>query len=396
MPALSFLIAPDKFKGSLTAQQAARAMARGVRDALPSARIEMIPLADGGDGTAELLRRALRARAMQATVHDPLGRKTRAAWGLHGSTAYLDFASASGLRLVLPEHRNPLKTTSRGVGELMNEAVRYGACRLTLGVGGSATVDGGVGAMRALGIRFLDKHGAEIPEGGGGLSLLHRVDLGSCVWKTREIEVLILADVRNPLLGKNGAAAVFGPQKGATAAMLPQLEIGLERLNRIIGNLQGRSLARLPSGGAAGGVVAGFLGILGNVDGVCVRVTPGIDHVLSVLGVGAAVQRADWVLTGEGWLDAQTAHGKTIDGLSRLCRRFWKPVLAFAGKVSVSPRQARTLGLTAAFSIAPGPCATEESLHEAAPWLRAAVANVARHIDSERFHVHLSKSNLPR
>jgi len=265
----------------------------------------------------------------------------------------------------------------------MKEAVRHGARHLVLGVGGSATVDGGAGAMRALGIRFLDRSDKEIPEGGGGLAKLQKADLSECVWRGQEIQMTILADVENPLLGKNGAAAVFGPQKGATPTVVQKLAKSLKRLDRVILRHHGRFLSTFISGGAAGGAVAGFVGLLGNVEGVTIRVTLRIDYVLEVLKAEAAIKKADWIFTGEGQLDSQTAHGKTIHGLARLAQRFHKPIIAFAGEMHLSPSETKQMGLTAAFTIAPGPCTLEESFRHSTIWLRNAAAQLTRLITSK-------------
>jgi len=375
---MRFLIVPDKFKGCLNAIGVAQAMARGVQDVFPDANITSIPLADGGDGTAEILCRALKARKKRGIVLDPIGRKVAASWGLRKKTAYLDLASASGLALIPPSRRNPLKTSSYGTGQLLATAVRAGAREIVLGVGGSATVDGGLGAMKALGIRFLDQQGREISEGGSGLSQLRRIDLGDCLWRGKSIRVTILADVTNPLLGPNGAALVFGPQKGATPAMVRELSRGLKQLDRVIERQFGKPIGKMVSGGAAGGIVAGLVGILGQVEEVEVRVVRGIDFVLEALGVESIMRRADWVLTGEGRLDSQTADGKTVQGVACLARRLRKPVIAFAGKLELDERAMKTMGLPAAFGIAPRSCLLEESFANATTWLRATVHDVMR------------------
>lgn len=377
-----FLIVPDKFKDCLSAEEVARAMTLGIRDAIPSARIISIPLADGGDGTSLILGSALRARVGHARVHDPLRRRIRVTWHLRGHTAYLDFASASGLHLVPPRPRNPMRTTSCGVGELMRIAMERGARTIILGVGGSATVDGGLGAMRALGIRFLDERGRDVPDGGNGLARLRHVDTNRCVLNGKRIGITILSDVSNPLLGPTGAAAVFGPQKGATPAMVRGLEKGLRRLDGVITHVHGKSLRAMRCGGAAGGVVAGFVGILGSVPGVRVRVVKGIDFVLDALNVETAMKRCDWVFTGEGRLDFQTAHGKTIAGVAALARRCGKPVVVLAGRVDLDAREMKNLGLLAAFPIAPRACTMEESFANARQWMRRAAADAARLMSS--------------
>jgi len=375
---MRFLIAPDKFKGCLNASDAARIMSRGVRDACPGAKIQCVPLADGGDGTAEILCRALGARKKHAVVRNPIGKPISASWGLRGRTAYVDMAGASGLDRVPPSKRNPWKTSSYGTGQLLRAAVEAGARNLVLGVGGSATVDGGLGAMKALGIRFLDQRDREIPDGGAGLLQLKRVDLGRCVWNGKSVTLIILADVANPLLGPNGAAPVFGPQKGTTPAMVRDLSRGFQRLDSVIRRQFGKSIGKIVSGGAAGGIVAGCVGVLGSVSGVNVRVMHGIDFVMDALEVEERMRWADWILTGEGSLDSQTAEGKTVQGVAKMARRFKKPVIAFAGKLDLDERSVKKMGLRAAFNIAPRPCSLEESFRHAAPWLRAAVRDAMR------------------
>ena len=382
MARVSFLIAPDKFKGSLSAQEAAYAMAQGVHDIFSSAHIQTIPLADGGDGTALILQKALKARLIRTKVSGPLGGKRVVAWGLYSSTAYLDFASAAGLHLLAPHQRNPLKTTSYGVGELIKKAVDLGAKKIVLGVGGSATVDGGTGAMQALGIRFLDLHGKDISRSGAGLLSLAQIDLTKCTWQKMGIELILLADVVNPLLGKNGAAVLFGPQKGATPRMVQELEKGLHHFNQIIIRQYGKSVATTISGGAAGGAVAGFKGVLDCVEGVKVRVVRGIDYVLDILDVASAIKKTDWIFTGEGQLDIQTLQGKTVHGITALACKMGKPVIAFAGRILLTPHQIQKLGLAAAFAITPKPSISKKNFRHTARWLRNNAAAVTRSICS--------------
>lgn len=374
---MRFLVAPDKFKGGLPAEGVAAAIARGLRDVFPRARIQRMPLADGGDGTARILARALRAPRRVARVHDPLLRPVRAAWSLLRGRAFLDMASASGLALLAPSERDPMRATSRGVGQLLLAAVAAGAREIVLGVGGSATVDGGVGALRALGIRSLDARGRDLPEGGAGLLRLAALDLSACRLRGSDLVLTLLSDVTNPLLGPRGAAPVFGPQKGASPAMVRQLAGGLARLEAAIRKATGRSVGRMPCGGAAGGSVAGWVGVLGAIPGLRVRVESGIEFLLRELNAEEAIRQADWVFTGEGRLDAQTAHGKTIAGLAALCRRHRKPLVAIAGSVDLPASAMNRLGLTAAFAIPRRACSLAESIAHETVWIRAAAANSA-------------------
>ncbi len=375
---MHFLIAPDKYKGGLPAEKVAAAIARGIRDVFPRAKIQLMPLADGGDGTGRILSRALHARTRTSVVQGPRLRLVRARWSLLGSRAFMDMASASGLSLLRPAERNPMRTTSRGIGQMILAAVNAGAREIVLGVGGSATVDGGLGALRALGIRFLDIRGHEVPEGGTGLLRLVSVDAIACRLLGKRIAFILLSDVTNPLLGPFGAAPVFGPQKGATPTMVRDLTQGLERLDRAIRKVTGRSVALLPCGGAAGGIVAGFAGVLGSLPGIRVRAVSGIEFLLRELDASSAVRRADWVFTGEGRLDGQTARGKTIAGLAALARSHRKPVIAISGSLDISLSEMDRMGLRAVFAIPRQSCTLAESIAHEIPWIRAAAANAAR------------------
>lgn len=377
---MRFLVAPDKYKGGLPAEGVAAAIARGIGDVFPRAQIQLLPLADGGDGTGRILSRALRARTRTTTADGPLLRPVRAAWGHLGDRAFMDMASASGLSLLKPSERNPMRASSRGVGQLILAAARTGVREVVLGVGGSATVDGGLGAMRALGIRFLDPRGHDVPEGGNGLLHLASVDTTGFRLKGRRLAISILSDVTNPLLGPVGAAPVFGPQKGATPAMVRDLARGLGRLEHAIRKSTGRSVGRIPCGGAAGGIVAGFYGVLGSLPGVQVRAVSGIEFLLHELDAESAVRRADWIFTGEGRLDDQTERGKTIAGLAALARRHRKPVVAIAGSLDISLATMDRMGLRAVFAIPRQSCTLAESIAHEVPWIRAAAANAARMI----------------
>lgn len=375
--AMRFLVAPDKYKGGLPAEGVAAAIARGIRDVFPQARIQRMPLADGGDGTARILARALQAPRRVARAHDPLLRPVRASWHLLRGRAFMDMATASGLALLAPSERDPMRATSRGIGQLILAAADAGAREIVLGVGGSATVDGGLGALRALGIRGRDARGRDLPEGGAGLLRLAALDLSACRLRGSGLLLTLLSDVTNPLLGPRGAAPVFGPQKGATPAMVRQLAGGLARFEAAIRKATGRSVGRIPCGGAAGGSVAGWAGVLGAVPGLRVRVESGIEFLLRELKADAAVRRANWVFTGEGRLDGQTACGKTIAGLAALCRLRRKPLVAIAGSLDLDSTRMRRLGLTAAFATPRRPCTLAESIAHESAWIRAAAANAA-------------------
>jgi glycerate 2-kinase len=365
---MKFLIAPDKFKGSLSAQEVALTIERGVKKVFPKAQTKILPLADGGDGTAAILGETLGAKFYSAKVHGPLGKPVQARFAIKGKTAYLDFASACGLSMLSVAQRNPMKTSSNGVGELMLHAVTKGAIEMVIGVGGSATVDGGIGALTALGMIFLDKSGKEVPLGGRGLRNIYSIYAGGCLLP-RKTKILILSDVQNTLLGKRGAAAVFGPQKGATPAMVKQLDQGLSKLNQAIVREGAKSVETIPAGGAAGGIVAGFSGVLGGLVGVQVKAISGIDYVMKALEIEKYVKWCDCVITGEGKLDRQTLDGKTVGGIARLGRKYRKPVLAATGRLDIRESELNRLGLSMAWSIAQSSVPVTECIRNARPWL---------------------------
>jgi len=362
------LICPDSFKGSLTALHAARAMARGVRRAAPGAAITILPLADGGEGTLDALA-VSRGRMKRSRVTGPLGSPVTARWLLlPGRVALIEMAEAAGLLLISRKRRDPMRATTHGVGQLMAVAVRAGARRIIVTLGGSATVDGGSGMAAALGARLLDADGRPIPPGGRGLATLAMIDAAPLRRLLRGIVVQGATDVTSPLLGPRGAARVFGPQKGATADEVRRLEAALTRFARICRRDLGTRVSRIPGAGAAGGLGAGLIAFCG------ARLGSGADYLFARLGFDRALARADLVLTGEGNLDAQTTAGKLIGRVTVRARRRGVPVVAFAGRVWLTPAQTRRLGLAAAFPLSPRRISRTESLRRAASLLEARVA----------------------
>ncbi len=353
------VVAPDKFKGSLTALEAAGAMGRGVRRAWPRARLDKVPLSDGGEGFLEAMAMGARGRYVRvAGVRDALGRPgtQRYLWLPGTRTAVVALAEVSGwVGLELAE-RDPGRTTTFGVGQLMVAAAEAGARRIIVGLGGSATNDGGTGLARALGFRFLDRQGRDLPEGGGSLGELARV-----IPPDRYVlpEVVAAVDVSNPLCGRTGASRMFGPQKGATPDQARALDRSLGRLARVVSP----DLARVPGAGAAGGTAFGLMAFAG------ARIEPGFDLVAETLGLERRVRRADLVLTGEGSLDGQTALGKGPERLRRMADRAGVPLIAFGGRVETSC-------FPAAFALAPGPCEVEEAMRRAEEWLEEQVMRV--------------------
>jgi glycerate kinase len=327
------LIAPNSFKNSVSALAAAHAIGRGLEQSRYRGSLGFCPVADGGDGTAALLTRHLDGATVAVQVHDPFGRPVHAEFGLiqEGRTAIIELADASGLRLMRPGELNPLLANSFGTGELINEALHRGVREIVLGVGGSATVDGGAGLLQALGVRFLDKAGMPLRALPESLPALSAIDLSRLDGRVGRCAFTVLCDVRNPLLGARGAAAVFGPQKGATPESVRVLEAGLASLSAAMTRLTGKELDDMPRGGAAGGVAAGLYGVLN------ARLVDGTDYFLDLIDFAAALDGADVVITGEGSIDDQTADGKAPWGVASRAKAKNLFVIGLAGNVPVQP-----------------------------------------------------------
>jgi glycerate kinase len=371
------LLAPNAFKECLSAPQAAAAMAEGVRDADASAGCILCPIADGGDGTLEALLAATLGEKVLVRVSDPLGRPVEAPFGLlgGGDRAVIEMAEASGLRLLSAGERNPLIATTLGTGELMLAALERGVKSFIIGIGGSATVDGGTGMARALGCRFLDGEGRELPEGGGSLARLERIDAGARDARWDSVAVWIASDVTNPLLGDNGAARVYGPQKGATPGMVEQLEAGLSRLAAVIERDLGLDVRTLPGAGAAGGLGAGLMAFAG------AQCRSGVELVLEESGFHEKLRKAGRVITGEGRVDRQTAFGKGPAGVARAAQASGVPVDCLAGMVEPgAEEELRKIGVQRTRCINPPGSSLEESLREAYPRLRRATAALLKNL----------------
>ena len=374
---MKIILAPDSFKGSLSAPEAAAAMAAGIRRICPGAELVLMPLADGGEGTAEVLVAATAGRLLTARVSGPLGEPVEAVWGLlgpDGKTAVVEMAAAAGLTLIPAQQRDPGRATTYGVGELLREAVRNGAKDIIVGLGGSATNDGGAGAMQALGVQFFDAAGHPLPPKFGGRDLLKlaRIDTAGLL-PFGAINVTIASDVTNPLLGPEGAAAIYGPQKGASAEEVAELDTALANYAAVIKRDLDADVAKRPGAGAAGGMGAGLMAFFG------AKMQSGIDLVLDTARFDHALVGADWVWTGEGRIDAQTLDGKTISGVLRRCRAQAIPVLAFGGSVDDAALDALAhAGLCSAFPIAAGPLTLAESERDGKRLLAQAASRVMR------------------
>ena len=375
---MRLLLAPDAFKGCLSAAEVCGALAEGIRRVLPEARIRAIPLADGGEGTTEALVAATGGWLQTVTVTGPLPAerpRVEAQLGWLGeSRAVLEMASASGLPLVSPERRNPLHTTSYGTGELIAAALNGGARHLILGLGGSATNDLGAGMAQALGVRFLGADGRPIEEplSGGRLMEVTALECSGVHPGLAACRLEVACDVDNPLLGPMGATAVYGPQKGATPAIAAVLEAGLAHLIDLLEDATGRRVRERPGAGAAGGMGAMLLA-LGSGE-LC----PGIELVLAASGFTAALAEADLVLTGEGRVDAQTARGKTISGVARAAAAAGVPVVVIAGEIGTGASALQAIGVSGLFSLVPGPMDLSTAMARAPALLADAAERVLR------------------
>lgn len=324
------LIAPDSFKGSLTAQEAASAIENGVLGSLPDATVVKHPISDGGEGLVSILTPALDGRFMTTTVSGPLpGQRVDARWGLSadGSTAIIEMAEAAGLPLVPAERRDPKITSTYGVGELMAAALDAGAVSIVIGIGGSATNDGGAGMAEALGVRFLDSSGNNIARGGAALLDLVQIDREEMHPRLGHVEVLVACDVQNALCGTQGASAVYGPQKGASLSTVSLLDKALEQYGTAIQQQIGIDVFMIPGGGAAGGLGAGLVAFCG---GTLMR---GIDLVMRVTKFDQHLRDSDLVITGEGKIDRQMQYGKALSGVVERAHRFNVPVIAVVGRL---------------------------------------------------------------
>ena len=364
--AMKIAIVPDSYKGSLTASQAAASIGRGLHRALSNISITEIPMADGGDGTVQAIVDATGGRLLARKVQDPLGRPVRAQFGLtgDGKTAIIEMASASGLTLLTPRERNPMITTTYGTGQLIAAALKLGVRKIIVGIGGSATNDGGTGMARALGVVFKNNRGRRLPEGGGPLRSLGRIDTSQLDARISRTNIEVACDVDNPLTGPKGAARVYSPQKGATPAMVAQLDSGLKNLAKVIKHDLGLDIAKVPGSGAAGGLGAGLMAFLN------ATLRPGIDIVTDAIQLERRLRGCDLVITGEGRLDGQAVYGKAPIGVARLATRLGIPVIAIGGSLGQDAPKVLREGISAYFSALQEPM-DESRLKNEAPRMLA-------------------------
>lgn len=363
---MKIVICPDSFKESLSATAAAQAIAEGVREVWPDADCVCLPLADGGEGTLDALVSATGGQLLTRQVQGPLGQPTPACFAVlgDGKTALIEMAEAAGLPLLPPAQRDPLRTSTYGVGELMAAALDLGVRRILLGLGGSATQDGGAGMLQALGARLLDADGQPLPPGGAALRQLAQLHLDGLDPRLARVMVEVACDVDNPLCGPRGSSAVFAPQKGADAEGVALLDAALAHWGAHLAQATGRPVAELPGAGAAGGTGAAALAVF------AARLRPGIDWVMDALDFNAALHGADWVISGEGRADGQSAGGKVVSGVARRAQAAGVPLLVLAGSLGDGYQALYPLGVHAILPIVPGPVSLAQALDHAADNLR--------------------------
>ncbi|PCD00696.1 glycerate kinase [Halopseudomonas pelagia] len=370
---MKVIIAPDSFKESLSANAVAEAIAAGWASVYPEAEIGLFPMADGGEGTVDAVLAATGGERREALVQGPLGEPVSAHWGWLGDgQAVIEMASASGLHCVPSEQRDAFKASSFGTGQLIAAALNAGATRIILGLGGSATNDAGTGLLAALGARFLNNQDQPLAPGGGALQALHYIDLDGLDARLDRVEFMVAADVDNPLCGPRGASHVFGPQKGASAEQVEQLDRALGHFANVLAKTISVDLRHEPGVGAAGGLGFAAAAVLH------ARFRPGIELVAELSGLAQAVQGADLVITGEGRLDGQSLHGKTPVGVARIAKAAGVPVIALAGSLGEGYQRLYEAGIDAAFSLTPGPMVLQEAMAGAASQLQARAADIAR------------------
>ncbi len=371
---MKILAAPDKFKGSMSASKAAEMIEQGIRTVITDAEIFKFPLSDGGEGLVESLAGKPGGAVKTASVTGPLGDKVDAVFGLTdgGRTAVIEMAAASGLALVPEEKRDPAITTTYGTGELILAALNQGCEKLIIGIGGSATNDGGAGMARALGAKFLDRNGRPLREGGADLIRLESIDISGLDSRLKKIEVLVASDVDNPLTGPRGASHIYGPQKGATPAMVDKLDRALKNYARVIKKDLGLEVENIPGAGAAGGLGTGLITFLQ------ARLLSGIELVLDALEIDRYLPGCHLLITGEGKLDLQSTYGKAPVGIARKAKEHRVPVIALTGQLEGNTESFHREGITACFAIANGPLDLEESMRKGPELLKTKTAELIR------------------
>lgn len=366
-----YVLAPDSFKESMTAKEVCEAMSKGIKKADPTADIISVSMADGGEGTVDSLVDATQGEKIPVVVTGPLGQKVKTYYGLlgDGKTAVIEMAKASGLEMVPKQKRNPLITTTYGTGELVKDALKHGVRKIIVGLGAN---DGGAGMAQALGIHLLDKNNHELSASGGALKQLNKINTSDLIPQLKDCKIILASDVTNPLIGPKGASAVFGPQKGATSAMVKELDNNLHHYAKIINRDLHKNIEKLPGAGAAGGLGAGFMAFTNY------EMHKGFEIAIKITKLADKVKNADYIFTGEGGTDFQTKFGKTPFGVAQLGQKYHKPVISLAGYLGKGIGTLYDSGFTAFFSILPCACDLPTALHNGPKNVTRTTENIVR------------------
>lgn len=367
-----YVVAPDSFKESMTAKEVCDAMEKGIKKADSAAEVIKVPMADGGEGTVDSLVDATNGQRVIVEVTGPLGNKISAYYGIlgNGTTAVIEMAKASGLEIVEKKKRNPMITTTFGTGELIRDALDHNVKEIIIGLGGSSTNDGGSGMAQALGAKLLDQNNNQISFGGGNLDKLDKIDISDLDSRLQDVKIILASDVTNPLIGKDGASRVFGPQKGATPEMVEKLENNLQHY--AIKRDLNKDVASVSGAGAAGGLGAGLMAFT-----TC-KMRQGVDIAIEVTKLEEKVKSADYVFTGEGGTDFQTKFGKTPYGVAKLGKKYHKPVISLAGYLGEGIDSLYSEGFTAIFGIIPGACDLSTALKNGPSNVARTTENIVR------------------
>lgn len=369
-----YVVAPDSFKESMTAKEVCDAMEKGIKEADSAAEVIKVPMADGGEGTVDSLVDATQSQRVIVEVTGPLGNKISAYYGIlgNGTTAVIEMAKASGLEIVEKKKRNPMITTTFGTGELIRDALDHNVKEIIIGLGGSSTNDGGSGMAQALGAKLLDQNNHQIPFGGGNLDKLDKIDISNLDSRLQDVKIILASDVTNPLIGKDGASRVFGPQKGATPEMVEKLENNLQHYAKIVKRDLNKEVALVSGAGAAGGLGAGLIAFT-----TC-EMRRGVDLAIEVTKLEEKIRDADYVFTGEGGTDFQTKFGKTPYGVAKLGKKYHKPVISLAGYLGEGIDSLYSEGFTAIFGIIPGACDLSTALKNGPSNVARTTENIVR------------------
>ena len=369
-----YVVAPDSFKESMTAKEVCDAMEKGIKEADSAAEVIKVPMADGGEGTVDSLVDATQGQRVIVEVTGPLGNKISSYYGIlgNGTTAVIEMAKASGLEIVEKKKRNPMITTTFGTGELIRDALDHNVKEIIIGLGGSSTNDGGSGMAQALGAKLLDQNNHQIPFGGGNLDKLDKIDISNLDSRLQDVKIILASDVTNPLIGKDGASRVFGPQKGATPEMVEKLENNLQHYAKIVKRDLNKEVALVSGAGAAGGLGAGLIAFT-----TC-EMRRGVDLAIEVTKLEEKIRDADYVFTGEGGTDFQTKFGKTPYGVAKLGKKYHKPVISLAGYLGEGIDSLYSEGFTAIFGIIPGACDLSTALKNGPSNVARTTENIVR------------------